>query len=131
MGMSHRKGELREIGAHRYTLAICVCLFSPIFLIIYTLLMPNNQDVELVVALILYLLFTILFEKRYSSNRMSKISNKYKDYWLNKNIGNIFFLIITFILSVIYAVCFAVFFHSVTEKYHLNGCLCHLINLNI
>ena len=66
MGMSHRKGELREIGAHRYTLAICVCLFSPIFLIIYTLLMPNNQDVELVVALILYLLFTILFEKRYT-----------------------------------------------------------------
>ena len=93
--------------------------------------MPNNQDVELVVALIVYLIFTFLFDKRYSSNRMSRISNKYKDYWLNKIIGNNLFLIITFIISVMYAVCFAVFFHSVTEKYDLNGWLCHLINLNI
>ena len=44
MGMSHRKGELREIGAHRYTLVVSFCLFYPLFGLPLITIMPTEEN---------------------------------------------------------------------------------------
>lgn len=129
MGMSHRKGELREIGAHRYTLAISFCLLYPIIGLLFIPIMPQNENWGLLVFGGIFILYFIIFEKRYNKRRIAQLIKRYKKTRFVEN--NNLFLITLIFISIIYAVCFAVFFHSVTEKYHLNGCLYHLLGFNI
>ncbi len=122
MGMSHRKGELREIGAHRYTLAVCVCLFSPLVFIILTPFNLKNQDVNIIISLFIYIIFFYLFEKKYDDKKIEKIIITFKKKGRNNYIlGNTTFLVVVFLISVLFFILSVHFIHVVAEKYQLNG----------
>lgn len=130
MGMLHRKGELREIGAHRYTLLVIVCLFSPLYFLLTTPFQPKDYDTGLYVNLVIFLIILVIFEINYKKKKIEHIKKRFSNSKYKAFMGR-YFLITLLIVSIVFSCLSVSCIHVISEKYQLNGIFYRLIGISI